>query len=375
MLLRNMQKSCCNYPVEMIDDAFGESDALAAVLRAAAGVDSPRVQIVADMNVVQRTAGLGAKIGRYVQEHGLRLADSPAVIAAGEKIKADGLRSMIRVAASLLDAKLGKEDLVLAIGGGTLLDVACYAAAQIRGGVKVVRMPTTPAAMMDAAFAEYAAVNSSTVKDALRVESRPAAVVIDRTFGATVLDGVWRGGISEAVRLALACDSSLFRKLKELAPAYLAREPEALCEIVEAVVALRKKKGPTQLAEWAALRLESMSSYKLPHGYAIAIGICIDTAYAVETGRMKEADGAAVVGLLESLGALDGLKHSRHLFVQDENLVYGLDAWRLATGSASIVVPAGIGKSTAEREPDRETFKAVLRKLATSMDESAEYAT
>ena len=370
-----MQKSCCNYPVEMVDDAFGESDALAAVLRAAAGVDSPRVQIVADMNVVQRTAGLGAKIGRYMQEHGLRLAASPAVVAAGEKIKADGLKSMLHIAASLLDAKLGKEDVVLAIGGGTLLDVTCYAAAQIRGGVRVVRMPTTPAAMMDGAFAEYAAVNSSTVKDALRVASHPSAVVIDRTFGATVLDGVWRGGVSEAVRLALACDASLFRRLEGLASAYRARDPEALSEIVESVVALRKKKGPTHFAEWAALRLEAMSSYKLPHGYAAAIGICIDTAYAVETGRMKEADGAAVVGLLESLGALDGIRHSRHLFVQGESLVYGLDAWRLATGSSAIVVPAGIGKSVSEPEPNRETFCHVLEKLAAFVDESAESPT
>ena len=372
-MLRNMQKSCCNYPVEMADDAFGDSDVLANALRAAAGTDEPRVQIVADMNVVQRTTGLGAKIGRYFQERGLRLADSPAVVAAGEKIKADGLRSMIHVAASLLDAKLGKEDLVLAIGGGTLLDVACYAAAQIRGGVKVVRVPTTPAAMMDAAFAEYAAVNSSTVKDALRVPSHPSAVVIDCMFCATILDGVWRGGISEAVRLGLAYDASLVRKLEELVPAYRERDLEALREIVERVVALRRKKGPTQIGEWSALRLESMSSYKLPHGYAMAIGVCIDTAYAVETGRMKEADGAAVFALLDSLGALDGLRHSRHLLSQDDSLVYGLDAWRLATGSGAITVPAGIGKSAVEREPDKEKFRAAMRKLANSTEESAEY--
>ena len=353
----------------MAEDVFGESEVLAGALRAAAGTEAPRVLIVADLNVVQRTAGLGAKIGRYFQEHGLCLADRPVVVAAGEKIKADGLRSMIHVAASLLDAKLGKDDLVLAIGGGTLLDVACYAAAQIRGGVKVVRMPTTPAAMMDAAFAGYAAVNSSTVKDALRVASQPAAVVIDREFCSTVLDGVWRGGMSEAVRLAVACDASLFRRLVELAPAYRDRDPEALREVVERVVALRRKKGPTQFAEWSALRLESMSSYKLPHGYAMAIGICIDTAYAVETGRMKAADGAAVVGLLESTGALDGLRHSRHLLNQGESLVHGLDAWRLATGSAAIAIPAGIGKSTSEPEPDRETFIAVLGQMAASASE------
>ena len=93
------------------------------------------------------------------------------------------------------------------------IDVAGYAAAQIRGGVKVVRVPTTPAAMMDAAFAEDAAVDSPAVKDALRVPCPPAAVVIDPKFAATVLDGVWRGGIGEAVRQAAVRDGALMKRI------------------------------------------------------------------------------------------------------------------------------------------------------------------
>ena len=359
-----MQKSCFNYPVEFVEDAFGDSDVLAETLRTVTGSDEPKVLIVADMNVVQRIEGLGSKIGRYVKDHGIRLAGSPVVLAGGEKIKADNLQSALKIVSEMLQAKIGRDDVVLAIGGGTLLDVAGYAAAQVRGGVKLVRLPTTPAAMMDAAYAEFAAVDSATVKDALRVPSVPAAVVIATGFAASVLDGVWRGGIGEAVRLAAASDSALLKKVESLADAYRNRDGSALSEIVRAVHAVRAKKGGTRLAQWAALRLESMSGYKLPHGYAVSIGVCIDLGYAVQKGLMKPADRDRVVGLLRSCGALDGLVHSGHLLGQDDNLLCGIDAWTLAFGIEAFPVCRGLGKSGVISAPDREVYRMVLRGLS-----------
>ena len=357
-----MQKSCFSYPVEFVEDAFGESPVLAETLKRAAESDSPRALIVADLNVVQRTEGLGQKIGRYVQEHGIVLADSPVVLSGGEKLKTDNLQSALKVVSAMLSAKLGKNDIVLALGGGTLLDVAGYAAAQVRGGVKLVRMPTTPAAMMDAAYAEYAAVDSATVKDALRVPSVPAAVVTDIRFATSVLDGVWRGGIGEAVRLAVERDAALMKKLVKLAPAYQARDYEALKTVVEAVYATRRKQGAPTLALWAASRLESLSGYKMPHGYAVAIGLCLDVGYAAEKGTLKEKDAQSVVELLRTCGALDGLNHSGHLLGQADSLLCGLDAWALSTGKTALAVPRAIGK-TVEEEPDREVLKAVLKKI------------
>ena len=359
-----MQKSCFSYPVEFAEDVFGESAVLADTLRKVTGSDVPKVLIVADMNVVQHTEGLGSKIGRYVQEHKIRLAGSPVVIGGGEKIKADNLQSALKIVSEMLSAKIGRNDVVLAIGGGTILDIAGYAAAQVRGGVKLVRMPTTPAAMMDAAFAEYAAVDSATVKDALRVPSVPAAVVIDTGFAATVLDGVWKGGIGEAVRLAVAFDAALLKKIEARAEAYRGRDVSALGEIVKAVHAVRAKKGGTLFAQWAAFRLESLSGYKLPHGYAVSIGICIDLGYAAEKGLLKPADRDRVVTLLGSCGALDGLTHSRGLLSKAENLLCGLDAWALSSGVSAIEIPHGIGKIGEEPDPDRETYGAVLKNLS-----------
>jgi len=356
-----MQKNCLGYPVEFVQDVFGESPVLAETLRQATGSENPNVLIVADMNVVQRTEGLGSKIGRYVQKHGLRLAGSPVVVSGGEKIKADNLQSAMTVVDAILSAKLGRNDVVLAIGGGTMLDVAGYAAAQVRGGVKIVRLPTTPAAMMGAAYADHASVDSSAVKDALRIPSVPAAVVIDLDFARTVLDGVWRGGIGEAFRLGLAMDASLVRKLIGAASAYHERDVAVLEEVVRSVHALRVKKGDSPFGLWAAARLESMSGYKLPHGYAVSIGLCIDLHYAEIRGSLKTGDREKVIAALETCGALDGRGHSSHLLGRADDLLKGLDAWALCVGSSELAVLNGIGKTKIESEPDREAFRLAAK--------------
>ncbi len=366
-----MHRNCLKYPAEFVEDAFGESDALAKTL-ADLAVDGrqPRVLIVADSNVVQYTEGLGARIGRYVKKHGIVLAGSPVVMNAGERIKDDGFQSVMGVASAIMAAKIGHDDVVLAIGGGTLLDVVGYAAAQTRGGVRVVRMPTTPAAMLDAAFADYAAVNSATVKDALRVRSVPAAVIADGAFARTVLDGVWRAGFGEAVRLALAYDAGALETLQGLAARNHDRDAGAMDETLRLAWAIRRKKGATALGLWAAMRLQAMSEgYKLPYGYAVAIGVCIELACAVERGVVSEEERARVEGILRAGGALDGISFSLHLLRDEDNLLYGIDAWNLAAEARGIEVVRVLGKTELVAEVDREVYRAALKKIVSSATE------
>ena len=359
-----MHKNCLAYPVEFAKDAFGESDALAKVLlNGRDKADAPRVFIVADQNVVQRTEGLGTKIGRYVRTHGIELAGSPVIVSGGEKAKLDGAQSAMTVAVEMLRSGLSCEDVVLAIGGGTVLDVAGWAAAQTCGGVPLVRMPTTPEAMLDAAFAKYAALDSSYVKDAFRVRSEPVAVVVDTTFSSTVLDGVWRGGIGEAVRLAVARDSAFFKKLMPVATAYQGRNAEVLDDIVSSSCAVRAKKGDTSLSLWSAMRLQSMSGWKLPHGYAIAIGVLIDVAYAVAAGTIQEKIRDAVIGFFEECGTLDGLVHSQYLLQQSDALLAGADEWRRLFPDVSLGTLSGVGKTEKTDELDASIFQEAVKYL------------
>ena len=364
-------KAAGEYSVHVLEDAFvAGAEALLAALREASGSENPRVFVVADSNVVQRTEALGSKMGRFLQERGLEIAARPVMLAGGEKIKSDRFASTTLVMNALLEAKVGAHDVLLALGGGSLLDVAGYAAAQVRGGVPLVRMPTTVAAMVDAAWSDWAAVDGDSVKDAFRVLARPAAIVLDVTFASTVLDGVWRAGFAEAVRLAAVGDAALFKKLVKLAEPFRGRDPEALREVVTECARVRAKKGGSDFALWSAARLEAMSGYKLPHGHAVSVAICIDCAYAVARGLLSEADQEAICETLTACGALDGIAHNRHLVSQVDSLLLGLDARRLMTGSEALTLPGALGKAVTDEQPDRETYRAVIRSFLEAMSTS-----
>ena len=352
------------YPIVFTRDVFGEANPdLANTLSSVAEGCKPRVMLVADMNVVSHTEGLGTKIGRYVKGYGIELAGSPVVIAASEKTKGDNLQSAMRIAEAAIDARIGVNDIMLVLGGGSLLDIAGWAAAQVRGGLKLVRMPTTVAAMADAAYSPYASLDIGGVKDSMRVMSIPYAVVVDTKFATTTLPGVWRAGYAETVRQAVVSDAGVLRRLAELAPSFKEGDAAAMDEAVRTTVELRKAKGATTFGLWAALRMESMSGYKLPHGYAVAFGVIVDAAYAQLRGLITEDEKNLVRDVLIDCGALDCACYSRRLLEQEESLLRGLDAWRLSTGSEAIVLPKGLGASTIEENPDRETMKEAINML------------
>jgi hypothetical protein len=150
------------FPVKVTEDVFAEENpVLAEALREVTGQSRPKVALIADMNVVQRTENLGLKIGRYFQVHGITLAASPVVITAGERIKIDNFQSAAMVGSALIDARVGFNDAVIALGGGTLLDVAGYAAAQARGFLTVgdeplkLTLDATPLGYTGGALADY----------------------------------------------------------------------------------------------------------------------------------------------------------------------------------------------------------------------------
>ena len=353
-----------DYPVEFTVDAFGSSPVLASLVHSLGEGKPPRVLIVADMNVVEHTEGLGTKIGRYVKEHGLVLAASPVVVSGGEKIKADNLQSAIKIVAAAMSAGIGREDCILALGGGTILDVAGYAASQLMGGIRLLRVPTTPSAMTGGAFATYAAVDSLRVKDALRVPSTPAAVLIDPTFAGTVLDGVWYGGISEAIRYAAANDKTLLKLIGSLAKEYRERDLGAFEKIARATALSREKKGrAAEPGEWLSGRLETMSGYKLPRGYALGIATEIESRYACERGWIGEKDVEAIHRALKDTGALDGLRFSGYLLGRPSGLTDGLKTWNsLAVGATRDVIHA-IGKCEAETEADIAAYEKAIGSL------------
>ena len=93
------------YPVSIVEDVFAEDNtALIELLRTLTGRDNPRVMLVADSNVVQRIPGIGTRIGKYVQTHGITLAGAARVKEIARMLGGEKLTSVVRQhAAELLE--------------------------------------------------------------------------------------------------------------------------------------------------------------------------------------------------------------------------------------------------------------------------------
>ena len=322
-----------------------------------------RFMLVADYNVVQQTEGLGAQIGRYVKAHELTLVGKPVVTSGGEKIKVDDANVVEMVRDAILDARINANDTILVVGGGSMLDVVGYVAAQVRGGIPIVRIPTTVASMIDSSFAETAAINAHGIKDSMVVKPTIKATLVDPSFAKTILDGVWRAGFSEAARLGAAADWKLIDLLAKVANELKNRDQDAFVEVLKKCLKVRAKKSPKGLGQWAANRLEAMSGYKLPHGYAIAMGLLVDANYALKMGKIDGTDVATMRDALFNIGALDGIPHSYKLLSQIDNILLGLDAWELSHPEDGWTVLAGAGKVAQEKIIERTTMQEAVNMI------------
>ena len=339
-------------------------------LREISGKKDPKVFLVADANVVQKTDQLGVKIGRMLSSAGIEIAGSPMILPGGERVKNDDFATVGRISKAVFDARLSTDDCIVAIGGGTVIDVAGFAAAEVRGGMKFAIVPTTPLAAVESTFMTSAAVDNYGVKDAMMVRSAPSAAFVDPDFSATILDGVWRGGLGALTRYAAARDGSLFKRIVSEKDALKSRDMEAFSSILESAVVSKAKKGGTDLGLWAAHRLESMSGFKLPHGYAVPMGVCIDCAYGVKSGVLSEEDAGAICSLFEDFGALEGFAHSHHILGRVHIILRGIDTWRLS-GHSSHEIPSAPGKTVKVEKPERGIYGAVLDELVAEIMKSS----
>lgn len=203
--------------------------------------------------------------------------------------------TMIAIVEAMEKAFLGRDTVIVALGGGTVGDIAGFAAAIFKRGVKVVQIPTTTVAQADSSVGGKTGVDSTISKNAYGAFWQPAAVYIDVETLATLDDRQYRAGLVESVKHALIADSGYFEYLEKSMPAILARETAVLehiavrnCRIKAAVV----EEDPTETNRRRVLNfghtvghaVESASGFGLLHGEAVAVGIIAAELIAEKTG-------------------------------------------------------------------------------------------
>jgi 3-dehydroquinate synthase len=259
--------------------------------------------VVTDANVV--AAGhfekltRGRKVANYVIEPG------------GEASK--NMNTVTAILEAMEAASLGRDCIVIALGGGTVGDMAGFAAAVFKRGVPVVQVPTTTIAQADSAIGGKTGVDSSKSKNAYGAFHHPAAVFIDVETLKTLDERQFRAGLAESVKHAAIADKEYFEYLEKNLDGVLAREIavlEHLAEVNSRIKAFVVEHDPEEknlrrilnFGHTVGHAVESASDYSLLHGEAIAIGMVTAGALAAAVGVSDEKKFGRIRQMLERLG-------------------------------------------------------------------------
>ncbi len=304
------------YAVHLTRHAFApENPVLRRVLRPETD-GRARVLVVVDAGLAEATPGLVRRIELYFRAHRDRLAlvRKPLVVPGGENAKNGwaGVREIMVAAGS---EHLDRQSYVVAAGGGSVLDMAGFAASLVHRGLRLVRIPTTVLAQNDAGIGVKNGMNDGGAKNFAGTFAPPYAVINDFEFLKTLPQREWVGGLAEAFKVAIIKDRAFFGFLCRHADALRRRDQAAMERVVHKTAALHLRHiatsgdpfefgsaRPLDFGHWAAHRLELMSNFTIGHGHAVAVGIALDSTYAMLKRLIAPGERAAIIQGLTACG-------------------------------------------------------------------------
>lgn len=334
-----------------------------------------RVQVFVDEGVIRAWPLLIEQVDRYCGAHAsaMTLRGGVSPVPGGEVCKND--RAIVDgVLQSIHDAQLCRRSYVVAVGGGAVLDAVGFAASIAHRGVRLIRMPTTTLAQADSGVGVKNGVNAFGKKNYLGTFIPPWAVIHDERFLETLADRDWRGGFSEAVKVALVKDRSFFNHIVATIGGINQRDPGAACPIIRRSTQLHlmhivnggdpfelTAARPLDMGHWAAHKLEQMTGFELRHGEAVAIGLAVDTLYSNLMGLLSDLETQAVLGALSRLG-FTLFHEAMH---DTDELLTGLNEFREHLGGRlTVTLLQGIGQPVDVHSIDPERMVEAIARLA-----------
>ena len=189
---------------------------------------------------------------------------------------------------------LNRNDLIIGIGGGTVTDLAGFAAATWLRGIDWVAIPTTVAGMVDAAIGGKTGINSSHGKNLIGAFHSPAAVLIDLDWIETLSERDIAAGMAEVVKCGFIADPKILDLLAHKSLKDVCNDRELQMELIHRAVSVKANVVGQDFKE-SFLReilnyghtlghaIEKHSNYQIRHGEAVSIGIC----FAAELAKIK----------------------------------------------------------------------------------------
>lgn len=368
-----------NYPTIFTTRVFDtENETLVTTLERLN--EGRRHRVVFYVDAALATPLLIEQIEAYCAAHSsvINLAAPVKVVSGGFEIK-NNPDFIISTLKELGELHIDRQSFVVVIGGGSVIDAVGLAVALLHRGARLIRMPTTVLGQDDAGVGVKNGIDFNGQKNFMGCFAPPFAVINDLAFLTSLGDEDWFGGFAEAVKVSIIRDESFFEQLEQAAPALCARDLSVAKQIIHRSAELHLRqisKGgdpfefgsarPLDFGHWAAHRLEVISGHELGHGYAVSIGIALDTIYAQKQGLITELESNRIQALLS---ALKLPLYSKWLEARDENggllLIKGVEDFREHLGGQlNITLPTTIGKAIEVHELDCALVEESIKCLA-----------
>jgi 3-dehydroquinate synthase len=307
-----------------------------------------RVSVITDETVA---AAHLARLEAALAREGIAMA--ALALPPGEKTK--GWEQFSRAVEWLLEQKTERRDLVVAFGGGVVGDLAGFAAAVLRRGVRFAQIPTTLLAQVDSSVGGKTGINTPQGKNLVGAFHQPSLVLADIDALASLPRRDFLAGYGEVVKYGLLGDAGFFEWLEALGPAMAAGDAAARQHAVTRSVQMKAgivSRDETEEGERALLNLghtfchalEQATGYsdRLLHGEGVAIGCTLAFELSQRMGLCSQEAPSRVrahlkamgmkVDLADIPGELPGAEALVGLMGQDKKVIDGKLRFILALG-------------------------------------------
>ncbi len=273
----------------------------------------------------------------------------------------------------LFEAHIERNDVVVALGGGVVGDLAGFAAAILRRGLDVVQVPTTLLAQVDSSVGGKTAINSRHGKNLVGAFHQPILVIADTALLDTLPEREFRAGYAELAKFGLLGDVGFFAWLEANWQDVFAGGPAREHAIA---VACRGKAGivardERETGERALLNLghtfghafEAAAGFsdKLLHGEAVALGIVCAFEFSTRLGLMSSNDAGRVAHHLAAVGLPIGLGDVAALRADADTLMTLIaQDKKVKRGKLTFILVRGIGQAFVSRDVDPAQVRAFL---------------
>ena len=301
------------------------------------------------------------------------LTSDALVLPAGEATKC--WAELERSVEWLLAQKVERGDVVVAFGGGVIGDLAGFAAAILRRGVRFVQVPTSLLAQVDSSVGGKTGINSPSGKNLIGAFHQPSLVLADTALLGTLTTRDFLAGYGEVVKYGLLGDAAFFDWLEAEGPALAAGDVAARVRAVQRSCEMKAdivQRDETEQGDRALLNLghtfchalEAATSYsdRLLHGEGVAIGCALAFELSSRLGLCSQEEPSRVRAHLRDMGMKVDVRDIPGDLPDAEGLLalMGQDK-KVKDGKLRFILARGIGDAFITSDVPREAVLGVLQ--------------